>query len=248
MKKHILFILVTWFTTVTTSSLIANSPSEMICEDSEWENKENCSCIKKDQCNSFFCECMPLFQGLVSNKPVFVKFLVSIPSRTFVPIRAEHNGSISSGRIASVCTLPIFGCNGQILIPAGRLNLCHTCGWTKITFDGDIRFNITGGDEVDSQLVTITLKSVCSSLPDIYLGTFNRNNANFNGQFTTHINTEDVVNLNLEDNNCCTPGYYLQLETVGVSSFLAFVIFENARILVEADGPCGCCPKSNMKE
>lgn len=206
---------------------------------------EDCFCSKKDRCAGFFCECMPLFEGLVSS--FTISFFLEPGGKITVPFMAENNGSISSGRIASVCTKPIRSCN-QIIVPGGRLNFCNRCGWAKITFDGDFQFSRTVGVTPPPLDLIIRLKSLTPGLPDILLKHLTISDLIDNAALI-HLYTEEVVDLNCVDNACFAPGYVLEMQNASTSDSIdATSTFLNARIMVEADGPCGCCPKSNMKE
>lgn len=208
------------------------------------DSSEECHCHKKDHCSSFFCECMPLFEGLVSNFPFsfFIASETSGSNSTTIPINAENNGSVSSGRIASVCKKPLFVCNRQI-IPGGKIIFCKRCGWAKITIDGDFRV----GAAIEpgfSAPVTLTLKSIDPCIPDINLGTYPQGGAT---PTITHFYTEEVVNLNNCNDSNCPAGYYLMATAtiLNGTDIQIFGSFLNTTIMIEADGPCGCCPKTN---
>lgn len=252
MNKKIFLILWVFLGAVAFLFLPAIS---LVSDDQIHDSKKNCnqndvcSCIKTDPCASFFCECLPLFKAFVPSTSGAI-FLIPGINFTFntIPFNQEGDGSFSSGKIASICPNPIFGCNGKVNIPGNRIQLCKKCGWIKITFVGTL--TLDSGIVSFAPNITFKLKSICG-LPDIVLfKTDFKSDLSKISFINRKIYIEEIVDLNQKDNCCLPHGYYLQIEgsrnSSGVNAFIYSL--DNASVLIEADGPCGCCSSSKGEE
>ena len=181
------------------------------------DQKNHCSCHKKNEGDDFFCRCTALIRAPVSRISFVAPTKANPGNQTTtqaeatttivnfnIPFLGINNGARGFGDGFSVCTQPLFDCCGGIMAPAGRINL-NKHGTFLITFDGLAEYNTSS---TDTNVPSVILKS--NILPDFVVGILP---LQLNGSFTGpyHFYAEQEFNICCESTCGTIPYIFLEV-------------------------------------
>lgn len=179
-------------------------------------------------CDDFFCDCAPLIRATFNT-------LSFTPTESAPAIVIPFTSSIGFGGGFSLCKNPLI-VSGQILAPAGRINICD-CGWFRISFSANAIYNAEPPQNEQVQVLPARLFLRSPILGDIFLGSIFPTGTL---AISVPLNATEVTYFTESPNSCSPPYYSLELTDVQLGRTVTFV---NPRLIIQKVGPCKCCPR-----